>query len=260
MIPAAAFLLGLLVGSFLNVCIHRLPRDESVVRPRSRCPHCGQPIRWYDNIPLLSFFLLGGRCRDCRGAISWVYPVVELVTGVLFATLAWRLGPSWAMLKYGLFVSVMLALAFTDLVERILPDELTLGGMAAGLAFSVVEPLEKDIVSLVLSLAGWRLPLRLASAAESVVGGVVAAGLLYLVAEVYYRIRFREGMGLGDVKMMGAIGAFLGLRQAFMVVMVASVLGALLGLLFILLLRKTMTYQLPFGTFLAVAAILLVVT
>jgi leader peptidase (prepilin peptidase)/N-methyltransferase len=257
-IPAAAFLLGLLVGSFLNVCIHRLPKDESVIRPRSRCPHCGQPIRWYDNIPVLSFLILAGRCRDCGGAISFLYPTVELVTGFLFAVLAADLGLTVTALKHAIFVSLMLVLAFADLNDRILPDEITLGGAASGLLFSLIHPLEAGLASLLLSAFGWRLSAWFSSAAESLLGAAVAAAVLYAIAELYYRIRFREGMGLGDVKMMALIGAFLGLRKAFLTVLLASVLGAALGLVFIVLFRKTMTYQLPFGTFLAFASILLV--
>jgi leader peptidase (prepilin peptidase)/N-methyltransferase len=253
-----SFLFGLLVGSFLNVCIWRLPKDESVVRPRSRCPHCGHTIRWYDNIPLWSFVRLAGRCRDCGGAISFLYPVVELLTGLLFAAIAWQSGPTLAALKNAVFVSMMVALAFADLRDRILPDEITLGGAAAGLLFAFVEPLETGFVDLLLQVAGWQPSARVASVAEAVLGAVVAAGLLYLVAEVYYRIRFREGMGLGDVKMMALIGAFLGLRQAFLTVMTGSILGAAAGLVFIVIFRKGLAYQLPFGTFLAFAAILVV--
>ncbi len=250
-----AFLLGLLLGSFLNVCIYRMPKDESVARPRSRCPHCGRPIRWYDNIPVASFLALGGRCRDCGAAISFVYPVVELATGLLFAAAAWRWGLTAAAAKASVFVSMMLILAFADLADRLLPDQITLGGAAAGIVFSQVELLDPGAASLVLGLAGLAPGPRLASLAESAFGAAAGAGLLHAVAEVYYRLRFREGMGFGDVKMMAAIGAFLGLGAAFWTVMLASILGALAGMAFILVFRKGLLYQLPFGTFLALAAI-----
>lgn len=259
MIPFLAFVFGLLLGSFLNVCIYRLPKDESVVRPRSRCPHCGQPVRWYDNIPVVSFLLLGGRCRDCGAAISFLYPAVELLTGALFALLVSRLGFAPAAAKYALFVSLMLILAFADLSERLLPDEITIGGAVAGVALSLLWPLPPGLISLILTLERANLSPRAVSVAESLAGAVVAPALLFLVAEIYYRVRFREGMGLGDVKMMALIGAFLGLQQALFAMMLASVLGAVLGLIFILLFRKGMAYELPFGTFLAFAAILLVV-
>jgi leader peptidase (prepilin peptidase)/N-methyltransferase len=258
-IPVLAFLFGLLIGSFLNVCIYRMPKEESIVRPRSRCPHCGSPIRYYDNVPLLSFVWLGGRCRDCGAAISFLYPAVELTTGLLFAVLASRFGLTLGAARYALFVSMMLILGFADLNDRLLPDEITLGGAAAGLVFSVVRPLRPDVVQLALLLAGIRLSPRLTSLAESAVAAAVGSGVLYLVAEVYYRVRFREGMGFGDVKMMALIGSFLGLRQALFAVMLASVLGAVLGLLFIGLFRKGLAYELPFGTFLAFASIVLVI-
>ncbi|MBI3667549.1 MAG: prepilin peptidase [Acidobacteria bacterium] len=258
-IPFLAFLFGLLIGSFLNVCIHRLPEEESVVHPRSRCPHCGQPIRWYDNIPVLSFVLLAGRCRDCQAALSFLYPVVELATGCLFVLVVARFGLSMAALKAALFVALMLALGATDLLTRLLPDELTLGGAGAGLALSLVHPLQPGLASLLLGVLGWRPSPRLGSAAESLLAATVSAGLLYLIAELYYRIRFREGMGLGDVKMMAMIGAFLGLRQAFLAVILASIAGTVLGLLFILLFRKGLAYELPFGTFLAFSSIVLAV-
>ncbi len=258
-IAFGAFLLGLLVGSFLNVCIYRLPKDESVVRPRSRCPRCGQTIRWHDNIPLLSFLLLGGRCRHCGAAISFLYPAVELLTGLLFAILFWRFGPGLAAVKFAIFVSMMVVLAFADLTDRLLPDEITLGGAATGFLFSAVSPLPPGPVSLGLAFFDVHLSERAASMTESALGALAAAGLLWAVAEIYYRIRFREGMGLGDVKMMLAIGAFLGLRGAILAVMAASILGAVLGMIFILLFRKGMAYELPFGTFLAFASILLVI-
>ena len=255
----AAFAFGLLIGSFLNVCIHRMPRDESVVSPRSRCVQCGHPIRWYDNIPVVSFVWLGGRCRDCRAALSFLYPVVELLTGLMFVLLVMRFGVGLLTLKYAVFISMMVVLGFADLIHRLLPNQITLGGAAAGVAFSLIEPLTPGIVSFFLAMWGAKPDPLLASVVESVVGATVAAGILYLVAEIYFRLRFREGMGLGDVKMMALIGAFLGLGPAFWVVMLASVLGAVLGLIFILLFRKGMMYELPFGTFLALAAILLVV-
>jgi len=256
---ALAFLFGLLTGSFLNVCIYRLPKDESVVRPRSRCPHCGHPIRWYDNIPVVSFLLLGGRCRDCRAALSLVYPAVELATGLLFALVVSRFGLTLASAKYAALVSMMLILGTADLFDRLLPDQVTLGGAAAGVVLSLIRPLDPGLVSLLLGLWGIRLGPVTASALESVTGAAAASGMLYLVAEIYYRVRFREGMGLGDVKMMALIGAFLGLGPAIWVVMVASVMGAALGLVFIVVFRKGMQYELPFGTFLALAGILWVV-
>ncbi len=259
MILLAAFLFGLLIGSFLNVCIHRLPKDESIVRPGSRCPHCGSPIRWQDNIPLLSFLLLGGRCRDCRAAIAWRYPLIELVTGILFLLVVRRYGLSGEAVKHAAFVAMMLVLAVIDLTDRILPDPITLGGAAAGFVLSFVLPIPPGPVGFLLEAFDVKLTPAAVSALESGAGAAVGAGVLYLLAEAYFRVRMREGMGLGDVKMMALIGTFRGLQGAFWTLMLASVLGAVLGLLFILVFRKGLAYELPFGTFLAAAAILLVV-
>jgi leader peptidase (prepilin peptidase)/N-methyltransferase len=236
-----------------------MPKDQSVVRPGSRCPLCGHPIRWYDNIPVLSFLLLAGRCRDCRGAIPFRYPIVEVLTGILFAVIAGRFGLTFIALKCALFVAMMLILGFSDLTDRLLPDEITLGGAALGLVFSFIKPLQPGAVALVLGLMTVPVSPRLVSLAESLTGALIAAGVLYLIAEIYYRVRFREGMGLGDVKMMAMIGAFFGLREAVLALMFASILGAVVGLLFILIFRKGTAYELPFGTFLAFASILQVV-
>jgi leader peptidase (prepilin peptidase)/N-methyltransferase len=254
-----AFLFGLLIGSFLNVCIHRMPKDESVVRPGSRCPWCGHPIRWYDNVPLVSFLLLGGRCRDCLAAIPWRYPLIEALTGLLFVAIAARHGVTPAALKYAAFAALMLALAVIDLTDRLLPDPLTLGGAALGLGLSFVVPLPSGVAGFLLQVWGVRLPPVGVSVVESAAGAGLASGTLWLIAEAYFRVRLREGMGLGDVKMMALIGSFLGLAGAFWTLMLASVLGAVLGLLFIVLFRKGMAYELPFGTFLAAAGILMVV-
>lgn len=258
MLVVTALLFGLLIGSFLNVCIHRLPRDESVIRPGSRCPHCGSPIRWWDNVPVLSFLWLAGRCRDCRASISLLYPVVELATGALFAVVAWRWGWSLIAAKLAAFLAAMLVLGFADLRDRLLPDQITLGGAAAGFLFSFGVPLEPGLASLILAVAGARPGPALVSGAESLLGAGLSAAALYLVAEIYYRVRFREGMGLGDVKMIALIGAFWGFRDAFLVVLLASLLGAAAGLAFIVLFRKGLAYELPFGSFLALASILIV--
>lgn len=259
MIYLIAFLFGLLIGSFLNVCIHRMPKDESVVRPGSRCPWCGEPVRWYDNVPVVSFLVLGGRCRDCQAAIPWRYPLIELLTGLLFLAVVARHGATLAGVKYAAFAAMMLALAVVDLTDRLLPDLITLGGAGLGLGLSFVVPLPAGVAGFLLQLWGVRMPPVATSVLESAVGAAVAAGSLWLVAEAYFRVRLREGMGLGDVKMMALIGAFQGLAGAFWTLMLASVLGAVLGLLFIVIFRKGMTYELPFGTFLAAAAILMVV-
>ncbi len=248
-----AALAGLLIGSFLNVCIYRLPRDLSVVTPRSFCPACEKPIAWFDNVPLLSFVLLGGRCRHCHKKIPWRYPVVELLTAAAFACAIWFLGLSVAGLKFCVFGAILITLLFSDLEERILPDEFTLGGTAVGVLFAFFVPLTPSIMPLLLmSLHN----ARITSVTESLFAAAFCSGSLWLVAVLYQKIRHREGLGLGDVKMVAMIGAFLGIYDALLTLIVASLLGAIVGLFFIWFTGKdASTYELPFGTFLALSAL-----
>jgi leader peptidase (prepilin peptidase)/N-methyltransferase len=252
-----AFLAGLLIGSFLNVCIFRLPRDLSVLRPaRSFCPGCETLIAWYDNIPLVSFVLLRGQSRCCRQPIPWRYPLVELATGLLFAFSVALFGVTLLGLKYALFSAIMVDLIATDLEERILPDEFTLGGTAAGLALAWFVPLEADVASLALAISGMAFEPRVVSLIESFLGAGVSSGLLWLAAWSFEKIRHKEGMGQGDVKMMALIGAFWGLRPALFIFFAASLVGSVIGILFIWLARKqASTYELPFGSFLGVVAL-----
>ena len=248
-----AGLFGLLIGSFLNVCIYRMPRDLSVVHPRSFCPHCEKPIAWYDNIPLLTWVLLKGACRSCGGAIPWRYPAVELLTGVLFFIGVYTLGVTLLALKFCLFAAIQVALIFTDLEERILPDEFTLGGTVAGLALAWLIPMPP-------SLLGFFLPpdmdRRMVSVVESAFGGVFLAAVLWSIGAMYHRVRGREGLGFGDVKMVACIGAFLGLGPALLTVVFGSVLGSVCGLLYIWVARERASeYELPFGSFLGIAAL-----
>jgi len=249
-----AALLGLLIGSFLNVCIYRLPRGLSVVRPRSFCPSCETTIRWYDNIPVVSYVWLGGRCRYCHAGIPWRYPAVELLTTASFAPVAWRYGASVATVKGCVFSALLIGLVFSDLEQLILPDELTLGGLLAGLAFALADPMDSFFARALLP-AQWGA--RLFSLAEALLAVVVTAGSLWLVGELYYRVRKREGLGFGDVKMVAMIGSFLGLQGALTALVFGSVLGSVVGLLLVVLKRKdAATYELPFGSFLGFAALI----
>jgi leader peptidase (prepilin peptidase)/N-methyltransferase len=251
-----ALLFGLLIGSFLNVCIYRMPRDLSVVRPRSYCPACQHPIAWYDNVPLLSFALLRGRCRQCRAAISARYPAVELLTGVLFFIYVWRLGPTLAAVKFCIYGASLVALIFADLEERILPDEFTLGGAAAGLLLAWFVPVKDDIAHALLWLAGAHWSDQWTSVAEAVLGAAVPTLFLWLGGWLYLKVRHREGLGLGDVKLIAMVGAFLGLRGALLTVIAGSLLGSVVGYAYIRITRQDpATYELPFGTFLGIAAI-----
>jgi leader peptidase (prepilin peptidase) / N-methyltransferase len=235
--PAAVVvltLLGLAVGSFLNVCIYRLPRRQSLVSPPSRCPQCGYQLRAVDNIPVVSYLLLGGRCRKCRTPISFRYPVIELLTMGLF--LLHYAVFDWTMLLAArlLFACAMVVLFAIDLEHQILPDAVTLPGIVAGLVFAFFLP--PGIVSALL-------------------GALAGGGILFLIGEVWSRLRHVEAMGFGDVKMLAMVGAFLGLELVILTFVLSSFLGGIAGGVLILSRRGTMASKLPFGTFLALAAL-----
>jgi leader peptidase (prepilin peptidase)/N-methyltransferase len=251
-----ALLFGLLIGSFLNVCVYRLPRDLSVVRPRSYCPACNHPIAWHDNVPLLSYALLRGRCRHCKASISVRYSVVELLTGVLFFIFVWRLGPSLAAFKFCLLSALLVGLTFSDLEARILPDEFTLGGTVAGLVLAWFVPVEPYIADVLLLRAGVRNKQHWSSLAEALLGAVVPGFCLWFAGWLYFKLRHREGLGLGDVKLVAMVGAFMGLQGALFMLIVGSLAGSLLGYAYIRFTHQDpATYELPFGTFLSLAGI-----
>ncbi|HKW97835.1 MAG TPA: prepilin peptidase [Bryobacteraceae bacterium] len=252
-----ALILGLLIGSFLNVCIYRLPRDLSVVFPRrSFCPACEHTIAWYDNIPVLSYFLLGRRCRYCRKPIPVRYPVVEAMTGLLFFTIVAALGPTAAAAKLCLLVALLIGLTFSDLEERILPDEMTIGGTVAGLVLAWLVPLQEGVARAILTAQGIYLDARWTSVAEAVLGAALPAGFLWLGGLLFEKIRHKEGLGLGDIKMLAMIGAFLGIQATLLTLILGSVAGSVIGLIYIRATGKdASSYQLPFGTFLGLAGI-----
>lgn len=232
---AAAAVAGLLVGSFLNVVVHRLPRGESIVSPGSHCPSCGAPVAFFDNVPVLSWILLAGRCRVCRAPISIRYPLMELSNGVLWL-LVFRQAPSWCDFLSGAFLcSACLALLGVDADFQILPDAITLPGIAAGLALSFC------------SLS--RTPL------QALLGAALGAGGLFLVAFLYEKIAGQEGMGLGDVKMLGMIGALLGPSGVLVTILAASLSGSIVGVALIVGKGGDGKTRLPFGVFLALGAI-----
>lgn len=250
---ALAFLFGLLMGSFLNVCIYRMPRELPVVRPRSYCPSCDKTIAWYDNIPVLSYFLLGRACRWCQAGIPYRYPLVELLTGSCFAAAVAGQGVTTAALKQAVFSALLIGLTFTDLEERILPDEFTLGGMLMGLGLAAAAPAENGLMAMLLP-ASWNG--RVVSMAEAAFAGLLTGGAMLLVRQVYYWIRKRHGMGDADPLMVGMIGTFLGIQLTLVTLIVGSLLGSIAGLLYVWLARKdAATYELPFGTFLGVAGL-----
>jgi leader peptidase (prepilin peptidase)/N-methyltransferase len=252
-----AALFGLIIGSFLNVCIVRIPGRKSIVMPASVCPKCGAAIRPWDNIPVVSWMLLGGKCRACKTKISAMYPAVELLTALLFWTCYDAFGPTTEALKWAIFSALMVVLVFTDIRERILPDVVNYSGFAAGLLLSLVTK-SADGSALWLSnrMFDFPPPVPALSLADALLGAALGSGLLWLVAEAYFRLRGREGMGFGDVKMMLMAGAFLGLKRTLLTILVGSVLGSVLGLAFMVARRKESDYELPFGSFLGMAAVL----
>ncbi|HSE27383.1 MAG TPA: prepilin peptidase [Gemmatimonadales bacterium] len=230
-LPVIAGLLGLVVGSFLNVCTLRWPRDESVVRPPSRCPGCGSGIAWYDNIPVISWILLRGKCRKCGERISIQYPLVELATGLLWAGMAWRHGAELEALRGAVFGTILLGIAVADARFYLIPDEFTLGGLAIGVLFS---------------LAG-----GLPSLGQAVLGAGVGFGLLWVVGVLGTLAFKEEAMGGGDIKMMAMVGAFVGWSGVLLTIFLGALLGSLIFVPLALAGRKKLV---PFGVFLALGA------
>lgn len=230
----AIFAYGLCFGSFLNVCIYRLPRQMSVVAPRSACPHCGSLIPLYHNLPVVSWLVLRGKCRACHQPISPRYLVVELLTGLLFLGCYAHFGLTLATLKCCVLGFLLLGLIFTDAETKLLPDAMTLPGLALGILFSLAVPVN-DLASrimpgLVSAAARSEISWRLWSFADSLLGAAVGASFLYGAAAIYLRARGVEGMGFGDVKLMAMIGAFLGTKLTVLTIFAASLAGSLFGL------------------------------
>jgi leader peptidase (prepilin peptidase)/N-methyltransferase len=253
---ALVFIFGLCIGSFLNVCIHRLPKGESVVRPRSRCPRCSATIAAYDNIPLFSYLFLQGRCRRCAAPISPLYPAIEVSTGILLLLVYLRFGLTPEGLKAALLAPALLALIVTDYRDRILPDTINFPWMALGFLFALWLPLEDGTAAALLRLIGLtEVPLIALSLADGLLGALLGGGLLFALGEVWYRLRGVEAMGLGDVKMMVMLGLFFGVKLTVLTMLLGSLVGSLVGGFYILLARKNAQYELPLGTFLGAAAL-----
>jgi leader peptidase (prepilin peptidase)/N-methyltransferase len=249
--PVFGAVLGLLLGSFLNVCIYRVPRDLSVVFPRSHCPACGVQIRAADNIPILSYLLLRGRCRSCGSPIGWRYPAVEFTAAVLLAGVLGRYGWSVASLKWSVFECLMIVLFWTDLEERILPREFTFGGAILGLIFCWFVPLRADLIQLFFS----SLSIRWISLADAVIGALFFAGLFWAAAAVWSRMAGREAMGQGDVHLLLLLGAFLGFEQEVPALTIGAVTGSVIGAAYVLFTHRQMrSFELPLGSFLCAGA------
>lgn len=228
-VTVGVFVLGLVFGSFLNVCIYRIPIGRSVVAPRSACPNCGKPIRAYDNIPVVGWLLLRGKCRNCKARISPRYVAVELLTAFLFVACYWRATTLLETAKLCVFVFLVLGLIFIDAEHHLLPNRLTLPGLSLGLLFSLIIPVNGFDPSLFWTM---RHPLspQLMWFINSLLGAAIGALLIYAAGELYFRVRGVEGMGFGDVKFMGMIGAFLGIKLTLFTILGASILGTLFGL------------------------------
>jgi leader peptidase (prepilin peptidase)/N-methyltransferase len=231
-VPWLLVVIGLAVGSFLNVVIYRLPRQRSLVWPGSACPRCGAAIRWYDNVPVLGWLLLRGRCRDCKAPISVRYPVVELTTMGAFLACYWVFGSDPLIVPRLILAAGLIALFAIDLEHQILPDLITLPGIALGLAFALFLP------------PGVR---------DALLGAVIGGGALWLIAEGWSRLRNVEAMGFGDVKMLAMIGAFLGWKLVIVTFVLSSLVGGLFATALLLARRTTWTSAIPYGTFLAIA-------
>jgi leader peptidase (prepilin peptidase)/N-methyltransferase len=234
-----AGLFGLVIGSFLNVCIHRLPLHQSVVHPPSRCPRCGRTLSWFDNIPVVSWLVLRGRCRQCAEPISARYPLIELVTAILFVVIAWLSPPGPLLASRLVFGSALVVLFMIDLEHQILPNVITLPGIVIGLALSFFAP---------------------PGPIDALIGAALGAGVLYAIAAGYYFLRKEEGMGMGDVKMLAMIGAFLGWQAVLLTLILSSFSGAVVGIALLATSRGNMRYALPFGTFLAMGALIAMLT
>ncbi|MBN2332849.1 MAG: prepilin peptidase [Deltaproteobacteria bacterium] len=233
-IAVLLFLFGLALGSFFNVCICRIPREESVVSPPSHCPSCGQTISWWQNIPVFSYLLLRGRCFSCKQAISPRYVLVELLTGCLFLAVFLHGGWRLATISQLFFIALLIPITFIDLDYQIIPDRFSLGGIVLGF-----------LSSFCCSGVSWQ---------QSGLGIVVGGGTLWIIAEGYYRFTGREGMGGGDVKLLAMIGAFLGVKSLLLVILVSSLAGSLIGIMLMVRSHRNSQYAVPFGPFLAFGA------
>jgi leader peptidase (prepilin peptidase)/N-methyltransferase len=235
LIVGLVFMFGMCIGSFLNVCIYRLPSSMSILRPsRSFCPQCNSAIQFYDNIPVFSYIWLKGRCRNCKAPISLRYPLVELITGVLAVAILFLFGLTFEGLVYFIFISSLLVITFIDIDHKIIPDIITLPGIPIGL-----------LASFVLPAMTFK---------SSLVGLLVGGGSLLLVACTYSFITHKEGMGGGDIKLLGMIGAFLGWKGVIFTIFAASLTGTLVGLIVMLQEGKNLKFAIPFGPFLSIGA------
>jgi len=233
------FVIGAVIGSFLNVCIYRVPRNLSIISPASRCPSCNMPIKPYDNIPFLSYILLGGKCRVCKAGIAFRYPLVELLNAVLFVFVVWRFGFAWHTVIYGILCSALVVITFIDLDFQIIPDAITLPGILIGI---VAGSLLMPDPFIRTSLLGFK---------ASVIGLLAGGGLFYAIA-----VLSRGGMGGGDIKMMAMVGALMGWKSVLLTIFLGSLTGAVFGIFLMISKGKGRKTKIPFGPFLALGTVI----
>jgi leader peptidase (prepilin peptidase)/N-methyltransferase len=255
-----SFVLGTMIGSFLNVCVYRLPKGLSVVKPRSKCPRCDNPISWQDNIPLMSWLALGAKCRHCKAPISWQYPLVEAITGLLFFLVFWRFGLSAATPVYMLLAASLVLVTFVDLTDWTIPNEVTFPGIPLGIVCSVIMLYYPE--SLLHVEGPFELPIY-----NSILGVVAGGGTLWLLDKISLLLLKKRGMGFGDVKLLAMLGAFFGLYGVLIIIFIASVLGAVIGLAVVYAHKPKgdegeqesegiSGHYLPFGPYLALAGVI----
>jgi len=236
MLNVISILFGAMVGSFLNVCIFRLPKEESIIWPGSHCPHCNKPIKFYDNIPLISYLLLWGKCRYCKKTISFQYPLVEGITALCSLWLFIKFGPSLSYLFFFAFVAALIVITVIDLYHQIIPDVISLPGIGVGIIASLILPKITFFNSLI--------------------GVLLGGGSLFIVGTLYQWFFKREGMGGGDVKLLAMIGAFLGWKAVILTILLSSLIGSITGIIIMVLKGKDFKYAIPFGPFLSLGAVI----
>ena len=256
MISIVVFLFGLIIGSFLNVCIVRLPRGRSIATPPSHCPRCTSPIRFYDNIPVISFLLLRGKCRSCGEPISWRYPIVELMNGLFYLWIVHEIGLGGEAFLLMAFCSSLIVITFIDFDHQIIPDVITLPGMVIGLSLApfFLYPLSDPLPFHINGLLPHAGP-YLTAFINSLIGIILGGGPLLAIGWLWEKLRHVEAMGGGDIKLMGMVGSFLGWKGALLTIMLGALTGSVVGVLLIVLKRHKMEKVIPFGPFLALGAV-----
>jgi leader peptidase (prepilin peptidase)/N-methyltransferase len=248
-----SLVLGCMVGSFLNVCIYRIPRGESIVRPRSKCPKCGNGIAWYDNFPIVSWLVLGAKCRYCGQPISWQYPLVESITGVFFACVYLRFHMTVATPVYMFLAAGLIMVTFVDLTDWTIPDEVTLPGIPLGILCGLIGMFVPSTGFIVHDVF------------DALIGAALGGGVLYSLDKLTFLLAKKRGMGFGDVKLLAMLGAFLGWKSVIVIIMLASFIGSIAGLLLIVVNRRLGPqtedapqggHYLPFGPYLALGGVL----